>query len=144
MASGPTPSKDRTTVFFDGACPLCRAEIRFYERRDLEGVLSFVDVSRPDAGLPEDLGRDKALARFHVLSADGRLLSGAAAFAEVWRRTPGWRWAWRLSSVPGVMVLLETGYRLFLRFRPAIVRLFVVTQRLRRAPRSPSRKGAGP
>ena len=140
----PNPSKDRTTVFFDGACPLCRAEIRFYESRDAEGAFSFVDVSRPDAGLPDTLGRDEALARFHVLSPDGRLLGGAAAFAEVWRRTPGWRWAWRLSTLPGVMVLLETGYRLFLRFRPAIVRLFVVTQRVRRAPRAPSRNGPRP
>jgi len=28
----------KTTIFYDGACPLCRAEIAQYERQDTAGA----------------------------------------------------------------------------------------------------------
>ncbi len=67
--------------------------------------------------------------RFHVRAGDGRLLSGAAAFVEVWARLPRWRWAARAASIPGALTVLEWGYRRFLPIRPLISRLF---DRLRR------------
>ena len=36
----------KPTVYFDGACPLCRAEIRYYRGKDRAGGLCFVDVSQ--------------------------------------------------------------------------------------------------
>ncbi|MFY0010899.1 DCC1-like thiol-disulfide oxidoreductase family protein, partial [Acinetobacter baumannii] len=74
--------------------------------------------------LPPGLGQDAALARFHVLDADGRLRSGAEGFVALWRQLPGWRWLARLAALPGVMTLLEYGYRLFLPRRPMLVRLY--------------------
>jgi predicted DCC family thiol-disulfide oxidoreductase YuxK len=62
--------------------------------------------------------------RFHVRASDGRVLSGAAAFVEVWSRLPKWRWAARVASLPGVLAVLELGYRMFLPVRPFISRLF--------------------
>ena len=35
----------KSTVYFDGWCPLCRAEIGCYRRMNKAGVLCFVDVS---------------------------------------------------------------------------------------------------
>ncbi|NPU68704.1 DUF393 domain-containing protein [Bradyrhizobium sp. 83012] len=118
MASEPAQS----TVYFDGACPLCRAEIGYYSRTDEAGALCFVDVSKAGAATPEGLSQQQAMARFHVRAADGRLLSGAAAFVEVWRRLPRWRWAARVASLPGVLAVLELGYRLFLPIRPFLSR----------------------
>lgn len=117
------PAVPEATVFFDGSCPLCRAEIDHYRRRDSKGALRLVDVSAPCPDLPAGLDRAAAMARFHVLAADGRLLSGAAAFAEVWRHVPLWRWAWRLATLPGMTRALEAGYRLFLPWRPRLARL---------------------
>jgi hypothetical protein len=38
---------------------------------------------------------------------DGRVLSGAAAFVEVWTRLPKWRWAARAASLPGAIPALD-------------------------------------
>lgn len=117
-----TPDPSPSTVYFDGACPLCRAEIGYYQRKDEAGALCFVDVSEPGAATPEGIPRARAMARFHVRAEDGRLLSGAAAFVEVWRRLPRWRWAARAASLPGALAVLELGYRLFLPVRPFLAR----------------------
>ena len=109
------------SVYFDGACPLCTAEIAVYRRRSED--VAFVDVSDPATGLPADLPRALALSRFHVREPDGELLSGAAAFAALWRRTPGFRWLGRLAALPGLSLLFEGAYRGFLVIRPAIQRL---------------------
>ena len=120
----------KATVYFDGSCPLCRAEIGYYHRKDSAGAFSFVDISQIDASLPIGLPQQSAMQRFHVLDGDGQLLSGAAAFVEVWSRLPGWRWAARVAGMPGAMTTLEFGYRLFLPVRPFISRLFGKMQRI--------------
>ncbi len=111
------------SVYFDGSCPLCRAEIAHYQRQAGAESLCFVDVSKPDADLPAELTREAAMARFHVRDADGAIVSGAAAFVSVWRTLPRWRWAARVASLPGVTPALELGYRLFLPVRPWMSRL---------------------
>ena len=131
----------RSTVYFDGSCPLCRAEIGHYRRKDRSGALWFVDVSKPKALLPNGLNQRQAMERFHVRAGNGRLLSGAAAFVEVWARLPRWRWAARVAALPGVLTLLELGYRLFLPARPALVRIFARTKRLRDSRQSSTRRG---
>ncbi len=53
----------------------------------------------------------------HVRRADGTLLSGAAAFAEMWQRMPGFTWLGRLVALPPVRGIAELAYRGFLRAR---------------------------
>ncbi len=123
-------SDDQTlTVYFDGACPLCRMEIDHYRKQDGAGAICFLDVSRSDEPLAIDLTRQRAMKRFHVRRKDGTLLSGAAAFVAVWDTLPRWRLAARLAAVPGMLVLLEAGYRVFLPVRPTLLRLFGSAQR---------------
>ncbi|MGE5203175.1 MAG: thiol-disulfide oxidoreductase DCC family protein [Acidobacteriota bacterium] len=114
----------KSTVLFDGSCPLCRAEIGYYRRKDQAGALCFVDVSEAGAVTPEGITRQRAMERFHVRARDGRVLSGAAAFVEVWTRLPKWSWAARAASLPGALAALELGYRMFLPVRPFISRVF--------------------
>jgi len=121
----------KSTIFFDGSCPLCRAEIGYYRREDQTGALCFVDVSEAGAATPEGITQQRAMARFHVLSGDGRVLSGAAAFVEVWKRLPKWRWAARAASLPGALAAMELGYRMFLPIRPFISRVFGQVLKLR-------------
>ncbi|MCJ2050317.1 thiol-disulfide oxidoreductase DCC family protein [Methylobacterium sp. J-070] len=118
------------SVYYDGGCPLCRAEIDHYRRCAGADRVAFVDVGRdvPAPDLGSGLGRDAALRRFHVRCANGRLISGAAAFARLWRTLPGWRWLGRLVDlrVLGIRPLLpiaELAYRLSLPLRPRLARL---------------------
>ena len=114
----------KSTVYFDGSCSLCRAEIGYYRRKDYGHALCFVDISETGAVPPEGITQERAMVRFHVRASDGRVLSGAAAFVEVWTRLPRWRWAARAVSLPGALIALEWGYRLFLPVRPFISRFF--------------------
>ena len=120
------------TVYYDGACTLCRAEIAHYKKQDGAEAISFVDVCAAEPGaLGADLGREAALARFHVREPDGRLTSGAAGFARVWQVLPRWRWAARVARLPGVLLVLEGLYRAFLPLRPSVSRAFGRLQRWR-------------
>ena len=110
------------TVYYDGACPLCQAEIGHYKSQEGADRICFVDAAA-DA-LPQDLDRQTALGRFHVRAADGRLISGAAGFAEVWKALPKWRWAAKLAAIPGMLWMLERMYRAFLPIRPYLSKSF--------------------
>ncbi len=118
------PELSKSTVFFDGSCSLCQAEIGYYRRHDQAGVLCFVDVSETGAVIPDSVTQQQAMKRFHVRASDGRVLSGAAGFVEVWNRLPNWRWAARAASRPRVLLALEMSYGIFLLFRPSISHLF--------------------
>ncbi|TGY88150.1 DUF393 domain-containing protein [Marinicauda algicola] len=121
------PQVPAPEVFFDGACPLCQAEIAHYRKAGARA--RFRDVSDAGSILPEGCSREAMLARFHVRLADGRLVSGAAAFAELWQATPGWRLAGRILALPPVLWIAEGLYRLFLPIRPGVQRLVRRAQR---------------
>ncbi len=89
-------------------------------RLDRRRAISFVDVTRDDTSCPID--RDALLARFHARE-DGRMLSGAAAFAAMWRAIPWLRPLGLAARDPRVLSLLERLYRRFLRLRPSLQRL---------------------
>jgi demethoxyubiquinone hydroxylase (CLK1/Coq7/Cat5 family) len=112
------------TVLFDGACPLCQREIRFWRRRPGADAISWVDISVSDTSeVAPGLARSDALARFHVIDTNGAIVSGGPAFARLWGALPGFRWLGQLFQTAPCAWFLERGYRLFLRMRPGLQRL---------------------
>ena len=106
-------------VWYDGGCPLCRREIALMRRLDRRGAIDFVDVDRAEGTCPLD--RVALLKRFHARE-DGRIVSGAAAFAAMWRAIPLLRPLGLLARNRIVLAGLERLYRGFLTFRPALQR----------------------
>ena len=112
-------------VWYDGSRPLCRREIALMRRLDKEQAITFVDVGGLDvageaAACPVD--RDALLARFHA-SEDGVLLSGAAAFAAMWRAIPRLRPLGLVARHRLILAGLERAYRVFLGVRPHLQRV---------------------
>ena len=92
--------------------------MRRLDRRD---AIEFVDVADGrTASCPVD--RAQLLARFHA-SEDDVILSGAAAFAAMWRAIPALRPLGLLARSPIVLGLLERGYGAFLKVRPTLQRV---------------------
>ena len=109
----------RVTVWHDGSCPLCRREIALMRRLDRRGVIAFVDATGPGTC---PLDRADMLARFHAREDGGPLLSGATAFAAMWRAIPLLRPLGEAARHRLVLAGLERAYRSFLRVRPRLQR----------------------
>ena len=118
----------RPAVFFDGSCPLCTAEISTYRKCRGADEIDWVDVAVGGAGARDEyiapgLMRTDAMRRFHMRRADGEIVSGGAAFAELWAALPAFSWAGRIGRQRPVSLLLEGAYRLFLPVRPLLQKL---------------------
>ncbi|PKV44419.1 putative DCC family thiol-disulfide oxidoreductase YuxK [Janthinobacterium sp. 61] len=118
----PNPDENSvtTTVFFDGSCPLCRWEISLYQGAVPTSPIQWIDVSDTKQTAIEGCSCRELMARFHVQTKEGAMLSGAAAFVALWLLYPSWRWLGKLGSLPGMQALLELLYRGFLHLRPGI------------------------
>ena len=105
------------TVWYDGDCPLCVREIALIRWLDWRSQITFENLS---LGGSCPLDREALLARFHAQEAGGPLLSGAEAFAAMWRSTPLLRPLGLAARWPPILGCLERLYRLFLVIRPAL------------------------
>ncbi|NNF76643.1 MAG: DUF393 domain-containing protein, partial [Rhizobiales bacterium] len=64
------------TVYYDGSCPLCAREIGFYKGRTGADAILWIDASKITAkDVAPGLSKARALARFHVLTPTGDVLS---------------------------------------------------------------------
>ena len=91
-------------------------------RLDRRRRLLFMDVSDPASTCPID--RETLLARFHA-EEGGRLYSGAAAFAAMWRAIPLLRPLGLLAKNALLLKALEWLYLRFLRVRPRLQRMLI-------------------
>lgn len=109
----------QVTVWYDGGCPLCVREIALMRRLDRRHAIEWIDVADGASACPID--RAELLARFHARE-DGAMLSGAAAFAAMWRAIPALRPLGLLARRRTVLRMLEAAYVRFLRVRPRLQR----------------------
>jgi predicted DCC family thiol-disulfide oxidoreductase YuxK len=78
-------------LFYDGACPLCSAEIARLQQAS-DGSLQALDIHDPAVGAGEDT--DKLLKTLHYISPAGDRLVGLDANVAAWQHTR-WGFAWR-------------------------------------------------
>ncbi len=89
---------------------------------DQRGAIRFEDVSvEAPADCPVD--QSELLARFHAREDDA-VLSGAAAFAAMWRAIPWLRPLGVAARHPIVLKVLEGLYVRFLKYRPRLQKYF--------------------
>ena len=109
------------TVWYDGDCPLCIREINLMRRLSPSGAIDFVEIQTAGE-CPLDAGT--LMARFHAQETGEPIVSGAAAFAAMWRAIPVLRPLGQLARFRPVLWVLERLYLAFLRVRPRLQRFF--------------------
>jgi predicted DCC family thiol-disulfide oxidoreductase YuxK len=107
------------TVWYDSDCPLCVREIRLMRRLDRREAIDFVSIQGA-TGCP--LSTDELMKRFHARERGEAIVSGAAAFAAMWRAIPLMRPLGLLARFRPVLWVLERLYRGFLKVRPWLQR----------------------
>jgi predicted DCC family thiol-disulfide oxidoreductase YuxK len=114
-----TPSPE-LTMYYDGQCPLCVAEVAFLQSRNAQGKLAFVDVTQTGfEAANHNISCEAAMAQIHGRTADGQILVGVPVFALAYKLANLPALAWLLSS-RWLMPALQPAYRLFAKHRQAI------------------------
>ena len=105
------------TLFYDGRCPLCVAEMKQLMQADHQGLLRFEDIMQPDftARYPH-IVPEKASAILHGQQEDGTLLLGLDVTELAWRSVGQKRWI-RLLRWPGIRIVADFCYRIFAKHR---------------------------
>jgi len=113
---GSSPLKSvlrRQSVYYNGACPVCRTEMNHYARRCKAAAapVTFIDSSiQYDALLEYGLRAEHLERRVYLKPANGQVLSGIAALASLWAQTPGYGWLSKLVSLPLLRPVAEALY----------------------------------
>jgi predicted DCC family thiol-disulfide oxidoreductase YuxK len=107
----------RLTLYYDGKCPFCAAEMARLARWDRAGKLAFVDITR--AGFdPASLGASMAdlNRQMYSLTAQGKVLVGVDSMLAAYPLAGRGALVWPL-RVPLLRTLLAWLYRGFARKR---------------------------
>jgi predicted DCC family thiol-disulfide oxidoreductase YuxK len=112
------------TLFYDGACPLCQAEILFLQSRNQAGLLYFVDINSAQYD-PQRVGVscEEALASMYGQIEGEPPMNGVVVFGEAYRRANLPLMAW-IFSRRWMMPILVPSYRFFAKHRHAISGFF--------------------
>ena len=114
----------RFKLLYDGACPLCRREARFLQRRNRNGRLAFENIASRGFD-PSVYGTtsEELMRVIHGVFPDGRIVKKMAVFREAYRAV-GLGWVLAPTGWPGLRWLADRGYEWFARNRMAIGKLF--------------------
>jgi len=112
------------TLYFDGSCPLCRAEIDYLRYKDTHhlGQLAFIDITQ--TGLDwqgSGLSCERAMALMQGRLQSGEVIEGVRVFATAYRLVDLRVLAWLLSR-PLLQGPLATLYAAFAKRRHRLSR----------------------
>ena len=108
-------STPQFTVLFDGNCSLCRASVKRVELFNRAGRVEFLDVHDPQALLRfPQIDKAEAMRSMQAISHsgndEGRVYTGAEAWAHIGMVLPGWKLIAWILLLPGVQVLARRIY----------------------------------
>jgi predicted DCC family thiol-disulfide oxidoreductase YuxK len=94
----PLDQADQLTLYYDGSCPLCLAEMEYLKSKDHHSRLCFEDITRSQFVAAEH-GIDCASAMQSIVGklSNGSQMQGVAVFAAAYQRVGLNSLAWLLS-----------------------------------------------
>lgn len=105
---------ENDTLYFDGACPVCSAEIKKLARFSKD-KLTLKDIHKLE-GNEASLDKQLLLSRLHLKTADGQWITGLQANIRAWHHTP-FRYLWRMLDWPLINLVSHRCYEFWLRRR---------------------------
>jgi predicted DCC family thiol-disulfide oxidoreductase YuxK len=101
-------------VYYNSACPVCKAGIEGQMKKDSLCEVQWNDVHKDNA-LASEVEADLAFVRerLHVVDESGKIQVGFDAFLAIWRNSPKETWKARLLGLPVVRPLCRLAYNLF-------------------------------
>lgn len=76
----------KLTIYYDGECPLCMAEIHFLKHHNHKKLLDFVSLQQLDAA-NSDVNCELAMQTIHARLGDKQIIIGPEVFFEAYKRT---------------------------------------------------------
>ncbi len=109
------------SIFYDGKCPLCLAEIHVLKNNNQQQLLTFIDV-HDNIALGETVSCDLALKVIHAQLASGKVIKGPKVFEEAYKRSDLkiMKWLFSFKLFQGLYAVF---YPLFAKFRHQISKL---------------------
>jgi len=103
-------------VYFNSACPVCKAGIDSQKGKSSDCSVEWIDVHL-DNDKAQDVADDLEFVRerLHVVDESGNTQVGFEAFIAIWRNSPREHWKAWLSSLPVLRPLLNFIYNVFAR-----------------------------
>ena len=110
---------EKLTLFFDGKCSVCVAEVNVYRKLDTEKNLAYVDISSPlfDALLVE-IPEDRLNKYFNIQLENGTFVEGVDSFIEIWKRVPRLKFLAPIASFKPIHYMMHISYLIFAEMRP--------------------------
>jgi predicted DCC family thiol-disulfide oxidoreductase YuxK len=76
----------KLTIYYDGQCPLCLAEIHFLKHHNQKGLLEFVSLQELDADI-DGVNCELAFKTIHAQLGESEIIVGPDVFYEAYKRT---------------------------------------------------------
>ncbi len=113
-APAPPQTAAKIRVYYNSACPVCKAGIAAQQNKPALCGISWEDV-HADQALVQQLGADLEFVRerLHVVDEHGSLQIGFDAFLTIWRNSASEQWKCRFFSLPGIRHGGRLAYNLF-------------------------------
>ncbi|MFT2092333.1 MULTISPECIES: thiol-disulfide oxidoreductase DCC family protein [Paraglaciecola] len=128
------------TIFYDGYCPLCLAEMRKLKALDTSQAIAFVDIQEDSFNQNYPHLNWQALnARIHGYLNDGRLISGLDVTHLAWKLV-GKGWVYAPLRWPVIRWFADLAYNVFAKHRYTIS--FLLTGKKRCLPCETAKKGS--
>lgn len=111
----------KLTIYYDGECPLCMAEIHFLKHHNHKKLLDFVSLQQLDPA-NSNVNCELAMQTIHARLGDKQIIVGPEVFFEAYKRT-NLSMINFLFSFSFIRFLYAKFYKIFAKYRHQISRV---------------------
>lgn len=117
------------TIFYDGGCPLCLAEMKHLMKLDRNNKLELVDINQENfQAIYPDINREQADRILHGQLATGKILLGLDVTHKAWSLVGKGNWT-AIIRWPVVRYMADFVYLQFARHRHFLSRIITGKER---------------